>query len=118
MKRGELDDFYRSYLQRCNEHRFDELGEFVDGSVEVNGVPHDLQRYAGGLQSVVQEYPDFHWELRHLLVDGEWLSAHLIDTYTTSAGRTASLQELAMYRVADGRIVQVWGDLEHSRLAR
>ena len=41
MKRGELDDFYRSYLRRCNEHRFDELGEFVDGSVEVNGVPHE-----------------------------------------------------------------------------
>ena len=27
--RAELEAFYRRYLQRCNEHRFGELGEFV-----------------------------------------------------------------------------------------
>jgi predicted ester cyclase len=118
MERAEVEAFYRSYLQRCNEHRFDELGQFVDEKVEVNGEPHDLQRYIEGLRSVVEEYPDFHWELRQLLVDGDWLSARLIDTYTASAGRAASLQEFAMYHVTDGMIVQSWGDLEHSRLAR
>lgn len=118
MEREELERFYRSYLQRCNEHRFDELDGFVDGNVEVNGAPHGLPRYAEGLRSVVQEYPDFHWDLQRLLTDGGWLSAHLIDTYTGPAGRATSLQELAIYHLADGRIVQVWGDLEHSRLAR
>ncbi|WP_329000045.1 ester cyclase [Kribbella sp. NBC_00709] len=118
MERGELEEFYRRYLQRCNEHRFDDLGEFVDDEVEVNGAPHDVRRYAAGLRTVVQEYPDFHWDLRHLLIDGRWLSVHLVDTYTTPAGRTANLQELAMYHVNDGRIVQVWGDLDHARLAR
>lgn len=34
---AELEAFYRRYLQRCNEHRFDELGEFVERNVEVNG---------------------------------------------------------------------------------
>ncbi|MGW6278394.1 ester cyclase [Kribbella sp. NPDC055071] len=118
MEREELDRFYRSYLERCNEHRFDELSEFVDGEVEVNGESHDLERYGGGLRSVVQEYPDFHWDLQHLLIDGGWLSAHLIDTYTAPDGQAASLQEFAMYHVADGKIIQVWGDLEHSRLAK
>ena len=27
--RADLDAFYRRYLQRCNEHRFGELGEFA-----------------------------------------------------------------------------------------
>ncbi|TCC07760.1 ester cyclase [Kribbella soli] len=118
MERGDLEEFYRRYLQRCNEYRFEGLGEFIDDRVEVNGAPHDVRRYAAGLRNVVQEYPDFHWDLRHLLIDGGWLSAHLIDTYTAPAGRSVSLQELAMYHVKDGRIVQVWGDLDHARLAR
>jgi hypothetical protein len=49
MERGELEEFYRRYLLRCNEHRFEELGEFVDEDVEVNGAPHDVRRYAAGL---------------------------------------------------------------------
>jgi predicted ester cyclase len=118
MERGDLEEFYRRYLQRCNEHRFDELGEFVDEEVEVNGAPQDVRRYAAGLRTVVREYPDFHWDLQHLLIDGGWLSVHLIDTYTTPAGRTANLQELAMYHLRAGRIIQVWGDLDHARLSR
>jgi predicted ester cyclase len=115
--RAELEAFYRRYLQRCNEHRFGELGEFVDEHVEVNGVARNLRWYAGGLGAVVAAFPDFHWDLRHLLVDGCWLSARLADTATTAAGRAVSLHELAMYRVAGGRIVEVWGDLDHTRVA-
>jgi predicted ester cyclase len=33
-------------------------------------------------------------------------------------GETANLQELAMYHVYAGRIIQVWGDLDHARLSR
>ena len=118
MERADLEKLYRRYLQRCNEHRFDELGEFVHEAVAVNGTPLDVRRYAAGLRSVVEKYPDFHWELRHLLIDGRWLGAHLIDTCTTPDGRGASMQEFAMYHVQGGRIVQVWGDLEQDRLAR
>jgi predicted ester cyclase len=117
MERTDLDAFYRRYLQRCNEHRFEELGEFVDERVEVNGAPHDVRRYGEGLRSVVDAYPDFHWDLQHLLVDGDWMCAHLIDTYTTPDGHPRTLQELAMYHVNDGHIAQVWGDLERRRLA-
>jgi predicted ester cyclase len=109
-------EFYRRYLGRCNEHRFGELGEFVDGSVEVNGASHGLRRYIEGLSAVVEALPDFHWDLRHLLVDGSWLSAHLLDTGTTPAGAAVSTHEFAIYRLAEGRIAEVWGDLDHERL--
>ena len=63
-ERAELEAFYRRYLQRCNEHRFDELGEFVDENVEVNGTGQGLRGYAEGLGAVVEALPDYHWDLR------------------------------------------------------
>jgi predicted ester cyclase len=114
--RAELESFYRQYLRRCNEHRFDELGEFVDEDVESNGASVGLRAYGAGLAEIVDVVPDFHWELQHLLVDGHWLSARLVDSGTTRGGRAIDLQELAVYRVEGGRIVQVWGDLDRARL--
>lgn len=116
--RAELESLYRRYLQRCNEHRFSELGEFVAPDVEVNGAPTGVQAYGNGLREVIEAFPDFHWDLQHLLVDGCWLSAHLIDTGTTPEGEPVTLHELAMYRLDGGRIVATWGDLEPRRLGR
>lgn len=86
-ERAELEAFSLRYLHRCNEHRLTELDEFVDENVEVNGgAIQGLRAYAEGLGVVVAAFPDCHWDLRHLLVDGSWLSAHLVDTGTTPAG--------------------------------
>ena len=112
-------DFYRRYLQRCNEHSFQELGEFVDRAVRGGGVVQGLDQYIAGLRAVVDAFPDFHWHLQHLLIDGDWLSAHLIDTGThtgsflgvPATGRAIRVQELVVYRVAYGRIVECWGNL-------
>jgi predicted ester cyclase len=116
-ERAEREAFYRRYLQRCNEHRFDDLGGFVAGDVEVNGARMGLRGYADGLAGVVAACPDYHWDLRHLLVDGDWLGAHLVGTGTTATGRRVHMPEFAMYRLAGDRIAEVWGDLDRTRLA-
>jgi predicted ester cyclase len=115
--RGRLAACYGRYLQRCNNHRFHELGEFVADNVAVNGTSQGLESYAEGLAGVVAVFPDFHWELQHLLIDGDWLSAHLIDTGTRADGRSITMQEFAVYRWENGRITAVWGDLDQHRLA-
>jgi predicted ester cyclase len=56
------------------------------------------------------------WELRHLLIDGPWLAAHLDDTGTTVGGEAVRLREFAVYRFEEGRIASVWGDLDRDRL--
>ena len=109
-------ELYRRYLERCNEHRFSDLGEFLTNPVEVNGEPMSAARYGEGLAGVVEVVPDFHWDLQHLLVDGDRLAALLIDTGTAPDGRTLRFHELAVYRLADGRITEVWGDLDAARL--
>jgi predicted ester cyclase len=100
-----LEAFYRRYLARCNDHRFGELDEFVADDVVVNGQPQELRGYTAGLAEVVRRYPDYHWDLRHLLVNPPWLAAHFFDT---GADGTFRSQEFAFYRVEGGRIVEVW----------
>jgi predicted ester cyclase len=114
--RREIESFYRRYNRRCNDHEFGRLGEFVADSVEVNGQAQSLDEYIAGLRAVVRAFPDYRWELRHLLIDGDWISAHFHDTGThrdsylgvPATGRAVSTQEFALYRVHDGKIAEVW----------
>jgi predicted ester cyclase len=107
-------DFYRRYLACCNDRRFADLAEFVDPEVRINGTDQGFDRYVAGLRAMVEPFPDYRWEVRHLLVDGDRLSAHFTDTgvHTGGAaptGRAVDTQEFAVYRIAGGRIVEVWG---------
>ena len=116
-EREDLLTFYKRYLQRCNQHRFDELGEFVAN--DVNGPAIRLTQYIAGLHAVVEAFPDYHWELHRLLVDDQWLAARLSGTGThnglfrgiAATGRVIHTQELVIYRTAYGKIVESWGDL-------
>jgi predicted ester cyclase len=111
-----LAAFYRRYNACCNEHRFEDLGDFVASDVVVNGTECGLDAYAEGLRAVVRAFPDYRWELRHLLVDEPWIAAHFADTGThrgpflgvAATGRSVSTQEFAFYRLDAGRIAEVW----------
>jgi predicted ester cyclase len=115
--REELSAFYARYLMRCNEHRFDELGEFV--ADDVNGPTGGLSRYIAGLRAVSQGFADYQWDLQQLLVDNQWLAARLYGSGTHTGtfrgvaptGRRIRTQELVIYRVSDTKIVESWGDL-------
>jgi predicted ester cyclase len=92
------------------------LGEFVASGVQVDGGVQNLPDYIRNLEAVVEAFPDYHWDLQHLLVDGQWVAAHFIDTGThlgtflgvQPTGRRVTTQEFAFYRVAADCIVEVW----------
>ena len=119
-----LAAFYRRYNACCNEHRFDDLAEFVAPDVVIDGIERDLGAYAEALRAIIRAFPDYHWELRHLLVDPPWIAAHFADTGTQrgpflgvpATGRPVSTQEFAFYRVDAGRIAEVWGIADNLRL--
>ena len=120
----QLKDWYRRYNELCNDHRFDALGSFVAPDVVVNGETQGLDGYVAGLRSVVEAFPDYRWDLRHLLVEGSWIAAHFVDTGThrgtfrgvRATGRAVTTQEFAMYRVEDGLIVEVWVTADNAAL--
>ena len=109
--------FYRRYIACCNEHRFDALSDFVHHDVVVNdGAQCGLHNYVEGLETVVRGFPDYHWELRHLLIDGSSIVAHFRDTGThrgpflgmAPTGRRVSTQEFALYHLRGGKIAEAW----------
>ncbi|WP_241998108.1 MULTISPECIES: nuclear transport factor 2 family protein [Kribbella] len=53
--------------------------------VRVNGTEQHPDGYVAGLTEVIDAFPDFHWDLRQLLIDGDWLSAHFTVTGTKPA---------------------------------
>lgn len=118
--------WYRRYLDCCNRHDFDRLDEFVAAEVHVNGERQGLAGYIAGLRAVVAAFPDYRWELRHLLVEGNWLAAHLHDTGThlgmafgsPATGRRVSTEEFAFYRIEGARIVEVWVTADDLQLLR
>jgi hypothetical protein len=65
---------------------------------------------------VVDAFPDYRWELDHLLIDNCWIAAHFHDTGThrgiflgvPATGRSVATQEFAVYRVTAGKITEVW----------
>ena len=119
VERADVVALYERYLARCNEHRFDQLGEFVSEQVSGSGPVDGLAAYIEGVKAVCTAFPDYHWELQELVVEEDPIAARLIGQGTHTGpfsgiaptGRKVSIQELVMYRIANGKIVHCWGDL-------
>jgi predicted ester cyclase len=113
----ELAERYRRYNALCNAHDFDRLGEFVAEDIRVNDEPTGLPAYAAGLAEVVAAFPDYHWQIRHLVVNQPLVAAHFTDTGThtgapfvgvEATGRPVQVDEFAVYAWRDGLIAEVW----------
>ena len=92
------------------------LGGFLAEDVTVSGQTQGLGGYAEGLKAMVAAFPDHRWGLRHLLVEGHWIFAHLVVTGThrgafhgaAATGPVVSTQAFALHRVQAGRIAEVF----------
>jgi predicted ester cyclase len=121
---SDLAERYRRYHATCNAHRFEDLAEFVHDDLVVNGERITPADYVEGLRAVVRAFPDYRWELQHLLVDGDVVAAHFLDTGThrgewlgvAATGRRVSTQEFAVYRWDGGRIAEVWVTADNLRV--
>ena len=124
MTNDELAAFYRRYNACCNEHRVEDLAEFVARDVAIDGTERGLDAYADGLRTVIRAFPDYRWELHHLVIETPWIAAHFANSGThreaflgvQATGRSVAIPEFAFYRVDAGRIAEVWGSGFHVHL--
>jgi predicted ester cyclase len=122
--RAEVLRLYRDYLEACNQRAWDGIGSFVADPVLVNGVTRSRSEYVAAVQHTISIFPDYRWELRRVVQQGEWLAVHLYDTGTRRGeflgaegdGSPVETDEFDMYRIVDGLIVEVEGTADNARL--
>ncbi|MEM6104685.1 ester cyclase [Mycobacterium sp. 050272] len=112
----EYRSLYLAYLKCCNEHDFDGMASFYTPTIQVNDAPMDPAAVAAQFAPIVFAFPDWHWDLRHLVVDDHYISTHFTVTGThrgvfegvQPTGRRVRLSQFTLYLVEDGKFAEVW----------
>ena len=115
-RRDEYESLYLSYLRYCNEHDLDQMTSFYKSTIKVNDVAMDPTAVSAQFAPLISAFPDWHWEIRHLVVDGDYIAMHFTVTGThqgafqgvEATGRRVTVSELTLYHVEDGKFAEVW----------
>jgi predicted ester cyclase len=126
LSRDEVVRRYREYIDACNRRAWDEVGGYVADRVLVNGSARSRREYVADVAATISVFPDYRWELRRVVLEGEWLAVHLHDTGTRLGdflgargnGAQVETDEFDMYRIVDGLIVEVEGTADNARLCQ
>jgi predicted ester cyclase len=125
-QRDEYRSLYLSYLKYCNEHDFDRMAPFYTSTIKVNDVPMEPAAVTAQFAPLISAFPDWHWKMRHLVVDGDYLALHFTVTGThrrafqgiEATGRRVTISEFTLYRVEDGKFAEVWDLTDMDALMR
>jgi steroid delta-isomerase-like uncharacterized protein len=115
-QRDALRSLYLSYLKCCNEHDFDGMASFYTSAIKVNDVPMEPAAVTAQFAPLIAAFPDWHWEMRHIVVDGDYTAVHFTVTGThrgafqgiDATDRRVAISEFTLYRVEDGKFAEVW----------
>jgi steroid delta-isomerase-like uncharacterized protein len=107
---------YLSYLKCCNEHDFDGMAAFYTPTIKVNDVAMDPAAVTAQFAPLISAFPDWHWEMRHIVVDDDYIAVHFTVTGThrgafqgiEATGRRVAISEFTLYRVEGGKFAEVW----------
>jgi steroid delta-isomerase-like uncharacterized protein len=116
--------FMTNYAAAANAHRLDELSNYYASSLQFNDVQTGAADVVAGLTDLIGAFPDWQWETKHMVFEGDLAVAHMVVTGThkgtfagvAATGRTVRAAEFALYRVADGKIVEMWVTLDSASL--
>lgn len=120
-----LGKIYRSYIATVNEQQLHRLHEFVAVELMVNGKTTSLTRYMEAIDSVFASFPDYRWEILRSATENNLISVVLRDTGRhdgadwlgiPARGQLVETIELAMYRIEDGKIVEVLSVADNERI--
>jgi predicted ester cyclase len=75
---------------------------------------------------LIAAFPDWHWEMRHIVIDGDDMVVHFTVTGThrgsfqgiEATGRSVSIAEFTMYHLVDGKFANVWDVVDFAELLR
>jgi predicted ester cyclase len=115
-QRDENRSLYLSYHEHCNGHASDRMASLYTSPMKVNGVPLDPAIVAAQFPPLFSAFPDWHWEILNLVVDGDYIVGRFTGTGThrgafqgiEATGRRVTISEFTLYRVENGKFAEVW----------
>ncbi|PNP56185.1 hypothetical protein THARTR1_03710 [Trichoderma harzianum] len=108
---------YDSYLEHCNSHNFAAMEAFYTSPLNVNDEPWDPKKVTAQFGPLVTAFPDWHWEVKHLTIEGDYLALHFKVTGThkgafqgiEATGRQITTSQFTLYHVVEGnKFGDVW----------
>nr|BFE59728.1 hypothetical protein GCM10020063_042540 [Dactylosporangium thailandense] len=110
-----IREFYDRYCDALNAHEFDRMDEFVSESILSHGQSATRADVVAALKGIADAVPDIHWEIKEVVIHGETLACHSVNHGTPTkewlgvapTGARIEIDEVAMYRVRDGKFVQM-----------
>ncbi|AQT78010.1 hypothetical protein B1R94_00310 [Mycolicibacterium litorale] len=107
---------YAAYLEACNEHDFTRMQSFYTPVLVVNDVPMPATDVTAQFAPVVAAFPDWRWEVKHLVVDDDYLSLHFRVTGThrgsfqgiEATDRPVAVSQFTLYQVQGDKFTHVW----------
>ena len=122
----EYRSLYLSYLEYCNEHNLDRMASFYTSTIKVDDVPMDPAAVKAQFAPLFSAFPDWHWDMRHIVVDDDNIVVHFTVTGThrgafqgvEATGRRVTVSEFTLYRLEDGKFAEVWDLVDMDALMR
>lgn len=89
---------------------------FYTSPVKINDETWDPNDVTKQFEPMIAAFPDWHWEIRNLSVDGDYLALHFGVGGThrgdfqgrKATGRTVETTQFTLYHVVDGKFAEVW----------
>jgi predicted ester cyclase len=102
------------------------MASFYKSTMRVNEVPMDRSAVAAQFPPLFSAFPDWHWEIRNLVVDGDYIAGHFTVTGThggafqgiEATGRRVTISEFTFYHLEDDKFAEVWDLADMDALMR
>jgi steroid delta-isomerase-like uncharacterized protein len=115
MTEDDLRSWYWRYVEALNNHELDGMDEFINDEVLLDGAPGSRDDVVAALKGIFDAVPDFHWDVKELLIDRDRIAIRAINTGTPvkewldvpATGRSFEIAEHVIYTVSDGRFVKM-----------
>lgn len=122
----EYRSLYLSYLKCCNDHDLEGMASFYAPTMKVNGVPMEPAAVTAQFKPTIAAFPDWHWDMQHIVIDGEDIVVHFTVTGThqgafegiAATGRPVTISQFTLYRLDAGKFSEVWDLVDTNALMK
>jgi steroid delta-isomerase-like uncharacterized protein len=108
-------DWYLQYVAALDGRELDKMDQFIADEVMLNGTPGRREDVVADMRSILDAVPDMRWEVDEVLIDRDRIAVRARNTGTPqkqwlgvpASGKSFAIVEYAIYRVRDGRFVEM-----------